>query len=80
MTLFTVSAILLLDTVSALAAIGVSSITWWCVLALNWVVILIATLSPGIGKWVHNVGAMLKLKALVMILWAESENRTVQHA
>lgn len=32
MTLFTVSAIVLLDTLSASASIGVSSITWWCLL------------------------------------------------
>ena len=34
MTLFTVSAILLLDTLSASASIGVSSITWWVILSL----------------------------------------------
>jgi len=34
MTLFTVSAILLLDTLAASASIGVSSITWWVLLAL----------------------------------------------
>jgi len=34
MTLFTVSAILLLDTLSASASIGVSSITWWCILGV----------------------------------------------
>ena len=32
MTLFTVSAILLLDTLAASASIGVSSITWWLIL------------------------------------------------
>lgn len=34
MTLFTVSAILLLDTLSASASIGVSSITWWVILSV----------------------------------------------
>jgi amino acid transporter len=34
MTLFTVSAILLLDTLAASASIGVSSITWWVLLAI----------------------------------------------
>lgn len=34
MTLFTVSAILLLDTLAATASIGVSSITWWCILGI----------------------------------------------
>ena len=34
MTLFTVSAIVLLDTLAASASIGVSSITWWCLLAV----------------------------------------------
>ena len=34
MTLFTVSAILLLDTLAASASIGVSSITWWCLLGV----------------------------------------------
>ena len=34
MTLFTVSAILLLDTLSASASIGVSSITWWGILGV----------------------------------------------
>jgi amino acid transporter len=34
MTLFTVSAILLLDTLSASASIGVSSITWWFLLGI----------------------------------------------
>ena len=34
MTLFTVSAILLLDTLAASASIGVSSITWWLILGL----------------------------------------------
>ncbi len=34
MTLFTVSAILLLDTLAASASIGVSSITWWAILGL----------------------------------------------
>ena len=34
MTLFTVSAILLLDTLAASASIGVSSITWWILLAV----------------------------------------------
>jgi hypothetical protein len=34
MTLFTVSAIVLLDTLAASASIGVSSITWWCLLGV----------------------------------------------
>ena len=34
MTLFTVSAILLLDTLAASASIGVSSITWWVILGI----------------------------------------------
>ena len=34
MTLFTVSAILLLDTLAASASIGVSSITWWILLGV----------------------------------------------
>ena len=34
MTLFTVSAILLLDTLAASASIGVSSITWWVLLGI----------------------------------------------
>ena len=34
MTLFTVSAILLLDTLAASASIGVSSIFWWCVMGI----------------------------------------------
>ncbi len=34
MTLFTVSAILLLDTLAASASIGISSISWWCILAI----------------------------------------------
>jgi glutamate:GABA antiporter len=34
MTLFTVSAIVLLDTLAASASIGVSSITWWCLLGI----------------------------------------------
>ena len=38
MTLFTVSAILLLDTLAASASIGVSSITWWILLGLIYMV------------------------------------------
>ena len=38
MTLFTVSAIVILDTVAASAAIGVSSITWWFILGLFFLV------------------------------------------
>jgi amino acid transporter len=38
MTLFTVSAILLLDTLAASASIGVSSITWWIILGILYMV------------------------------------------
>ena len=150
MTLFTVSAILLLDTLAASASIGVSSITWWVLLgilffipyglisaelgttypeqggiyawvrdafgarwgtrvtwlywlntaiwngailvlfagvfsqifmpdlslgaklaiaiALNWLVVLITTLSLNIGKWVPNVGATIKVIAFAALV------------
>lgn len=150
MSLFAVSAILLLDTLAASAAIGVASITWWCILAvlffipyglisaelgttypeqggiyawvrdafgtrwgtrvtwlywlntalwnasifvlfsgvsaqmffpdlglagkltiaiaLNWIVILITTFSLNIGKWVPNVGAMIKVLAFAALI------------
>ena len=150
MTLFTVSAILLLDTLAASASIGVSSITWWCILGLfffvpyglisselgttypeqgglyawvrdafgkrwgtrvtwlywlntsiwnasifvlfagvfaqmffpdlslmaklaiaiglNWLVILITTFSLSIGKWVPNVGAVIKIIAFAALI------------
>jgi len=38
MTLFTVSAILLLDTLAASASIGVSSITWWIILGILYMI------------------------------------------
>jgi amino acid transporter len=38
MTLFTVSAILLLDTLAATASVGVSSITWWIILGILFMV------------------------------------------
>lgn len=151
MTLFTVSAILLLDTLSASAAIGVSSITWWCILGVlyfipyglisselgttypeqgglyawvrdtfgarwgtrvtwlywlnnvlwnasifvlfagvlaqmffpdmslmtklvialvvNWVVILITTFSLRIGKWVPNVGGVIKMLVFAALVF-----------
>ena len=150
MTLFTVSAILLLDTLAASASIGVSSISWWFILgilylvpygmisaelgttypeqggiyawvrdtfgarwstrltwlywlnnvfwissvlvlfsgifsqmfipemslvaklllsiAVTWVVIFITILSLRIGKWIPNIGAIIKLVAFVALI------------
>jgi amino acid transporter len=150
MTLFTVSAILLLDTLAASASIGVSSITWWFILgflflvpygmisaelgttypeqggiyawvrdtfgarwstrltwlywlnnifwissvlvlfsgifsqmffpamslvaklglsiAITWVVILLTILSLRIGKWIPNIGAIIKLVAFAALI------------
>lgn len=150
MTLFTVSAILLLDTLSASASIGVSSITWWAILgilyfvpygmisaelgttypeqggiyawvrdafgprwgsrvtwfywlnntlwqasvfvmfsgifaqmffpdmslasklalalAMNWIVIILTCVSLSIGKWIPNVGAIVKMIAFAALI------------
>jgi amino acid transporter len=150
MTLFTVSAILLLDTLAASASIGVSSITWWMLLgfffmipyamisaelgttfpeqggiyawirdtfgkrwstrlswlywlnnvlwissvlvlfsgifaqmffpdmslamkigisiAVTWIVVLITILSLRIGKWIPNIGALIKLVAFLSLI------------
>jgi amino acid transporter len=67
MTLFTVSAILLLETLAATASIGVSSITWWCILGIVFFVpygLISAELGTtypeqgGIYAWVRdNFGA-----------------------
>lgn len=150
MTLFTVSAILLLDTLSASASIGVSSITWWTILgilyfvpygmisaelgttypeqggiyawvrdafgprwgsrvtwfywlnntlwqasvfvmfsgifaqmfipemtltgklvlalAMNWIVIILTCVSLSVGKWIPNVGAVVKMIAFAALV------------
>ncbi len=63
MTLFTVSAILILDTVAASAAIGVASITWWFILGIFFLIPYsminaeMATAYPeqgGIYAWVRD--------------------------
>ena len=63
MTLFTVSAILLLDTLAASASIGVSSIFWWTLLGIIFFIPygLISAEGLGVGGWPSSMNARARL-------------------
>ena len=78
MTLFTVSAILLLDTLAASASIGVSSITWWFLLGILYLVPYgmisaeLGTTYPeqgGIYAWVRDTFGARWSTRLTWLYW-----------
>ena len=78
MTLFTVSAILLLDTLAASAAIGVSSITWWFIFGILYLVPYamisaeLGTTYPeqgGIYAWVRDTFGKRWSTRLTWLYW-----------
>ena len=78
MTLFTVSAILLLDTLAASAAIGVSSITWWFIFGILYLVPYamisaeLGTTYPeqgGIYAWVRDTFGARWSTRLTWLYW-----------
>ena len=78
MTLFTVSAILLLDTLAASAAIGVSSITWWFIFGILYLIPYamisaeLGTTYPeqgGIYAWVRDTFGARWSTRLTWLYW-----------
>jgi amino acid transporter len=78
MTLFTVSAILLLDTLAASASIGISSITWWFILGILYLIPYgmisaeLGTTYPeqgGIYAWVRDTFGARWSTRLTWLYW-----------